>query len=210
MPKSTVLKGILILVLVQAFFLGSFRMLVFNQQYYGEAFQESGTYQRVQDADSTAGNLIAYFKGETGLEKGSFNSREEEHLEDVKQLVNATISYFYILCFMAVLGLFAFRRQLREIAKALLVSGGIVIFISTALYMANSYFPQLFNAFHRLFFKPGTYIFSESEMLIRLFPEAFFRKFAYDIVLGAAVLAALSAAIGILILIGKKYLNKAR
>ncbi len=107
-----------------------------------------------------------------------YNDRELGHMEDVKNVVKATLWVLYIsLAVLILLGVWAWRGDwwmdfLRGLAR-----GGwlTVILIASILLFVVAAFGIIFVAFHNVFFDPGTWTFLFSDTLIRLFPERFWR-----------------------------------
>jgi integral membrane protein (TIGR01906 family) len=66
------------------------------------------------------------------------------------------------------------RKRTDRIAHAL-YAGAItsVVLVALAVIAATSNFDAFFSAFHGLFFKAGTWTFSEGSLLIQTFPEPF-------------------------------------
>ena len=221
--KNKLLMVIAALLLAQIIFLANFRILVFNSSYYKHRFAEENTYARVPDADATTKDILDYYHGNyqgkmNVIQSSAFNEREIKHLADVKKLVNRTIYYLYFLAaaeLLLIIGIMTFSNRnkkefLNYVLKALLLSSLTVISVSGALFIASNYFPQLFEAFHQLFFEQGTYVFGETDTLIKLFPESFFYRFSYDIILNSAITAAaiLLIATTAILALKKKYINR--
>ncbi len=191
MNKKTALIAIICILLFQIIFLANYRLLVFNQEYYQENFKKSGTYQMIPNADIAAKDLIGYFQGKNGV-SSIFNERESEHMEDVKELIQKANNYLSILLISAFGALAAFLFTLKKgysrfIFQILFFPAAAVLALSLLLFLAYSLFPQLFEAFHLTFFTPGSYVFPENSTIIKLFPEQFFRNFAYDIIRNSAI-----------------------
>src|SRR5690606_19251850 len=97
---------------------------------------------------------------------------------DVKDVVTISSTVWYVLggVSIAILLWFVIMRQWDSIRKAFNAGGWIMVGLLSALlvFLAVS-FDQLFVYFHRLFFEDGTWTFSQSSTLIRLFPFEFWR-----------------------------------
>jgi integral membrane protein (TIGR01906 family) len=130
----------------------------------------------------------------------AFNERELSHMEDVQvaftQMTIAAVigALIWIGGFVAL----AVPRQRRKFAAtALLISGlftlGLLVVIG--LVMAVSWW-EFFQAFHRIFFAEGTWIFLRSDTLIRLFPIRFWIDVAVTAVVMLVIEAILIGAVG--------------
>ena len=128
-----------------------------------------------------------------------YNEAEIGHMIDVKRLTDALRRLWLATAVVVVGGLLVLgvQRRLRRMAATALMQGGMA---TTAVLLLIGLFIVLlwdvfFVQFHELLFPPGTWMFSYSDSLIRLFPE----KFWFDIgvlisgaALGAGVLAAVA------------------
>jgi integral membrane protein (TIGR01906 family) len=130
----------------------------------------------------------------------AFNERELSHMEDVQvaftqmTIVAAVAALVWIGGFVAL----AISRQRRKFAAtALLISGlftlGLLVVIGAV--MAVSWW-EFFQAFHRIFFAEGTWIFLRSDTLIRLFPIQFWIDVAVTAVVMLVVEAILIGVVG--------------
>lgn len=122
---------------------------------------------------------ISYLS-ELNFENGSpiYNERELSHMEDVKALVQIMIkawlaSIALILFIVILMDNLKARQGLRE---AFYWGGWFSIMLVAAmlLFVAIN-FNQLFTWFHYAFFEGDTWLFSESDTLIRLFPLRFWQ-----------------------------------
>ncbi|MBI2142386.1 DUF1461 domain-containing protein [Candidatus Woesearchaeota archaeon] len=197
------LLALAVLAAAQLIFLANFMLLLFNEGYYNREFEKLGTYELFPDADELNKGLLDYYKGEKNSIDGSvFNEREKAHLADVKSVIKKAESYMLSLAIAGVSLLLIVsamvrnkKRALSHAVKVLLLSSAAVITVSAILFIASSAFPQMFETFHKQFFAPGTYVFEESDALIRLYPRQFFYDFAYTTVLNSAITAAIILAI---------------
>lgn len=103
-----------------------------------------------------------------------YNERELSHMLDVKNLVQAALKVWYLLIgFLAILAFMSWRLKLiRKYCKALGVGGwitlGLILLILAGVLID---FDALFRGFHAIFFTGDTWLFFETDTLIRLFPE---------------------------------------
>jgi uncharacterized membrane protein len=82
----------------------------------------------------------------------------------------------------------ALRGRPRSIGAGLLAGAGLVgtLAVVAGIVFAVA-FDAAFIAFHRLFFREGTYLFGPDSMLIRFFPEAFW--YEASLIAGAVIVA---------------------
>lgn len=129
-------------------------------------------------------NDVIFMLEEQQLPDGSgplYNQDEIGHMLDVKYLVDAIFTVWWVSAIMVVGGLLLLllRAESRRAGYAAIMGGGIattavLLFIALFIGLAwNTFFVQ----FHELLFPPGTWTFAYDESLIRLFPE----KFWFDI-----------------------------
>ena len=122
---------------------------------------------------------ISYL-GELRFDDGEalFNERELDHMIDVKHVVKTCLVIWYALAgfFFAALIWFLVMHERKAFVGA--VSWGswltIGIIVAILIFLAVS-FNRLFERFHQLFFKDGTWLFYQNDTLIRLFPIEFWR-----------------------------------
>ncbi len=120
------------------------------------------------------------FLGDLRFEDGTplYNERELQHMIDVKNVVKAALTVWY-LSLVALLGLGIWARFSgwgREYRAGVGRGGWLtLILLGTILVLVLLSFGVVFVAFHNVFFAPGTWTFNFSDTLIRLFPERFWR-----------------------------------
>jgi integral membrane protein (TIGR01906 family) len=106
-----------------------------------------------------------------------YNERELKHMNDVQDVYQAAWRTWQIafgLFALAVLRLI-WRRETRPELGIALAAGGLLTagLIAITGFLAIAAWQVWFVAFHQVFFAPGTWTFSPSDTLIRLFPEKF-------------------------------------
>lgn len=131
----------------------------------------------------------------------AYNARELSHLVDVKQ-VYAKLTIAAAGCLLGLIGAIWWltRRGHRcEVWRGLFYGGSLTlgILFVFGFWMLTS-FQQFFERFHDLFFAPGTWTFSYSDTLIRLFPLPLWQDAGLTIAVGVSLLAVVTAAIGFL------------
>lgn len=179
------------LVMTPAFPAMEYKRAGFPQDPYGFTIQE-----RTKWSDYA----VSYLTNDAGIEylgnlqdltgQKMFAPDELTHMEDVKEVVTISSTVWYVLggVSIAILLWFVIMRQWDSIRKAFNAGGWITVGLLSALlvFLAVS-FDQLFVYFHRLFFEDGTWTFSQSSTLIRLFPFEFWRD-AFALAIGFALL----------------------
>lgn len=116
---------------------------------------------------------------------------ERSHMQDVGSLVR-TLTYIDVAALAVALafGLWL-RTERHRRGRLLIASAGVVGAAAVVLALVFAVaFDAAFLAFHRLFFREGTYLFGPGSDLIRLFPEPFW----FEASLAAGVAVALTAA----------------
>lgn len=105
-----------------------------------------------------------------------YNEREVAHMADVQAVFRDIFRTWQVgLILLFIFGFLLWRaggqKALASVAKAggMLTSGMILAIALLAIFAWQFWF----NTFHLLFFKPGSWTFSYSDMLIRLFPMEF-------------------------------------
>lgn len=97
---------------------------------------------------------------------------------DVKKVVKTSLMVWYALLgfTFAVLMWFVIMGAWKPLRQGLVGGAWLTVGLIVALiiFIAVS-FNNLFDRFHQLFFKDGTWLFYESDTLIRLFPLTFWR-----------------------------------
>lgn len=136
------------------------------------------------------------FLGEQRFEDGSavYNSRELQHMEDVKNVTGAALNVWRIALVAALLASVVLWRVAGSQYMLESLQGGAKL---TALLMAILLvgivigFSVLFVGFHEVFFDPGTWTFNFSDTLIRLFPQRFWEVAFATVAVGTLVQAGL-------------------
>ena len=105
-----------------------------------------------------------------------YNSREVSHMVEV-QTVFQSVSRMWqaVFILLILLGFFLWKKGERKVLTSAIQSGGLLtsgIIMSIALLAIFSW-QFWFETFHLFFFKPGSWLFSYSDTLIRLFPVEF-------------------------------------
>jgi integral membrane protein (TIGR01906 family) len=133
-----------------------------------------------------------------------YNTDEIGHMLDVKRVsdVAKIAMWFSVAVVAAGLIYLLSRTETRQEGYKAIMYGGIltaVILVVMAVLILLSW-NLVFTQFHELLFPPGTWTFSFSDSLIRLFPEQFWFDFGLIWVVGILVQGLFLALIGYLLL----------
>jgi integral membrane protein (TIGR01906 family) len=130
---------------------------------------------------------------------GAFQEREVSHMRDVRTLFDAALRLQLIAALaIAALALVLLRTRLRTAVPAGLLAGslatlGIALLLVPLILFG---FDGFFTRFHEIFFSGDSWLFADSDTLIRIYPERFWtdvsRYTAAMTVAQALVLAPLS------------------
>ncbi len=185
------------------FFLLSVSVLAvaFDSSQYDAVFAKLGVNEQVQDAESLNEGVLKYLSGKENALPAAFNTREQQHMFDVKRIfeVMQRMIVAFPLVFVAAMIKWGSRKK-AMLAEAARIGSliALVLFLCLTPLMAFA-FPSLFAAFHGIFFEEGSYLFDPStELLVQLYPEGLFFALAWRIALLAVLLASLSLFFGVL------------
>ena len=170
-------------------------------EYKRESFPADPFGFTVQERTKWSGYAVSYLTNDEDIDylgnlqdlngQKMFTPDELAHMVDVKDVVRASSIAWYVLSgiSIAILIWFIVMRQWESLRKGLNGGGWATIGLLGALllFLLVS-FDRLFEYFHRLFFAEGTWTFSQSSTLIRLFPFEFWRD-AFVLVIGFALAA---------------------
>jgi len=115
-----------------------------------------------------------------------FNQREVDHMVDVRDLTSAMLWVWRGLVLLYLLAFSFTRSKQQEISFLASLANGAKLtlaLIVAVLFFLVINFNQLFTAFHRVFFEGDTWLFYNTDTLIRLFPLKFWQDLF--IVIGA-------------------------
>ena len=175
----------------------NFNSIAFDRGLYKEEFSKYDVYNNLEDYDAKKINdeVLNYLKSGKNkdlIQNDFFNEREKQHLLDVRNLVQGVLSIYYfsiisfLLSIMLLFLLMNFNFEL-ILKKLLIIStfGSLLAFLGAGLaYLPSSLnFDFAFDAFHKTFFSPGTYLFNpEFEGIVVLYPENLFLDLLFRII----------------------------
>jgi integral membrane protein (TIGR01906 family) len=117
-----------------------------------------------------------------------YNPREVSHMADVQAVFQSVMrAWLAVLLLLLLMGSILWQRGERQALASALQAAG---FLSSAIILAIALLALFawqfwFNTFHLLFFEPGSWLFSYSDTLIRLFPI----RFWFDATLTLSILS---------------------
>ncbi len=180
-------------------FSASFFLVFFDRSFYNKSFEKHGVYDELGAVGvrNTIDYLINYLISEnTEINKTEelniFSPEEKSHLEDVHTLIHGVKILSIISLFLLIIIILRLRmlKGLQENIKKMLIYSSIAaLVIILLLFLLSINFPAFFESFHKILFPQGNYSFPESYLLIKLFPEAFFKDFARKIFFHAAIIS---------------------
>ncbi|MFH0977682.1 MAG: DUF1461 domain-containing protein [Candidatus Woesearchaeota archaeon] len=138
-------------------------------------------------------NAIDFLNDRAQLNSTAFTEKEKSHMADVKEFV-LDLRWAWIQAFtIAAVSLAGIYAKSKKLAGKAIRYSAIAIIVTCVLFLiGNVFFSSTFDAFHRLFFKPGSYIFGEGEILPKLFPISFFLD-SFAIIVASCFAAAVLA-----------------
>jgi integral membrane protein (TIGR01906 family) len=174
-----------------------------------------------EDLDATGAALRDYFNnGEDvffhtvtieGLETPVFNARETEHMRDVKDLfvlLNRAqeVTAVYVLLYAVVFFIWAREGQVRQLAGQALLGLGIGVLALGAVGVVAAFgFESAFERFHLLAFSNDLWkLDPDTDRLIQMFPEPFWRDMTIALGVMSAVEAMAIAAVAGVYLMGTR------
>lgn len=189
-------KYLLFMIIPFIIILFSFKLLVFNYDFYEKQFDHE------LDKDFVKGNtlnLFEYFKGNSEL-SDNFNEKEKLHLKDVKDLITKFLFIFYVLSLIFIISIvyLLYKKDFNAIRFNLIVGGCFTLFLILILVLFD--FSELFLRFHYLIFSNELWLLNpETDLLINIFTENFFFNFFKRIILNSSIISCILIFVGVLI-----------
>lgn len=198
---NRILKTLLILLIPIILILGSARLLATDAYLafeYDKASFPSDSYgftpqQRFILASTNIHYVRAHLPNDE-LSKQTlngvsvYNEREVTHMADVKAVFQVVLRVWQVAFILLLLiGIVFWQNGERKALASALQSGGLLTsgIILTIALLAVFAWQTWFDLFHRFLFVPGSWLFSYSDTLIRLFPV----KFWFDATLTISLLS---------------------
>lgn len=188
MKKLMTVLGFIVTLLIPFFLILTSARIVFNSfyldyEYNLASFPKDPYGFTTQDRLKWGKLSLNYLFNQAGpeylsnekLSDGSplYNDREMSHMVDVKNVIQkAQIAWIVIIVLLALAAALTWRTQWKSTIWLAIFRGGILTILSILLVLlaVALNFDQFFAAFHGLFFSSGSWLFYESDTLIRLFP----------------------------------------
>lgn len=166
----------------------NFNSIAFDRGLYKEEFSKHNVYSNLDnyDVEKINDEVLNYLVSrDNGLiENNFFNEREKTHLWDVKILIRGFLSayYFSIISFLPLIAIlfllmdFDFRNISKKLLVILIFGSLLTFFEAVLIYLLPNFnFDFAFDAFHKTFFSPGTYLFNpQFEGIVVLYPGNLF------------------------------------
>lgn len=198
------------------------RFLASDTSFYERGFRKydaaETTGVALPDLDRAAGELVAYFENDAptlriivtqdGQEVSLYNSRETQHMQDVKSLMRVVyrlneVSLAFILAYVTAVFLWSGERPLRSLALQAMAGVGVGAIALLALgAFALAGFDQAWTKLHELVFNNDLWRLNPAtDHLIQMFPERFWEEATVIVAIlsGAEALAIVAASIAYLV-----------
>ncbi|MCZ2109166.1 MAG: TIGR01906 family membrane protein [Dehalococcoidia bacterium] len=195
------------------------RFLASDTAFYRHGFREyhadRATGVPMADLDRAAGEIVDYFEDDSatlriivtadGQESSLFNTRETEHMKDVKSLIRVVyrsneISLVVVLAYIAAVVLWARERSVRALAVLSLAGVGTGLAVVAVIgVFALTGFDAAWTRFHELVFSNDLWrLDPATDHLIQMFPEGFWQEATF--IVGGLTLA--EAAVIVIVSLG--------
>lgn len=182
---------------------------------------EEATRLSRADLDATAKALRDYFNNgektfyhpvtEDGLQTSVFDAQETRHMADVKQIfvwVNRTqaMSLIYVLVYVVLFFVWAQDGSARQLAGQSLIGLALGTLVIGGIGVVAAFgFDAAFTRFHEIFFTNNDWqLDPQTDHLIQMFPEGFWRDATVALGAMCAIEAALIAAVSSVYLLGSR------
>ncbi|MCI5679818.1 MAG: TIGR01906 family membrane protein [Bacteroidales bacterium] len=194
-------------------------VVYWNDGYFEKEYTKYHVLEEVsmemEELLSVTDEMMAYLKGERddlvvntivdGTEREFFNAKEKRHMEDVQGLFLGAVGLRRGAAVLMVLGAAALLVKKQGLVLLRMLQWGIGLFIGGMAglsALASTDFTEYFKYFHLLFFdNMDWYLDPETDLLINIVPEGFFRDTAYRI-------AALFLAVSFILWLGAGLLRR--
>ena len=206
----------IVIILITAFEIGAYS----DFGWYESAYEKYGVLDELememQDVMHVTEEMMAYLRGNCadlvvdtvvdGQEREFFNDREKAHMVDVKNLFIGGLWIRRIAVSLLVVSLFALIKTKanwrRILPKSFLIGLGVFLGITAGaglLFMSD--FNKYFLLFHELFFSNDLWLLNpETDLLIRMLPEAFFLDMVRRIGIILLILLLIGVMVSVIIL----------
>lgn len=194
---SRLAAGAFILALPVFLITSNVRLLATDAGYYRHGFREfhadQATGIAMPELDRAAGEIVSYFEDDSttlrilvtqdGQEVSLFNTRETDHMKDVKWLMGIVfraneVSLAVVLTYVACVFLWARERSLRTLAVQSMIGVGVGFVAVAAIgAFALSGFDAAWTRFHEIVFSNNLWMLNPAtDHLIQMFPDGFWQE----------------------------------
>ena len=183
MKLISISRFLLILILPFLIFLIVADFAGFDENFYKNEFSYYNVGKNVPAYAPMHQKVMGFISGKGSELPQQFNSRERQHMADVRSIIriftiamSVLVIVFILLLLVSGFILKANGQLASFIGEVLLYGGFLTIAIGVMLLaLLNSYFSSSFESFHKLFFQSGTYSFDPAkEVIVNLYPEQMF------------------------------------
>jgi integral membrane protein (TIGR01906 family) len=210
MKIVNVLAVLLVLTVPFILYSTNINLVLFNEHFYEQKFEEYGVYEKYgkEKVDAVNLELLDYFRNdECYCSIDFFTFEEQQHLYDVKKVVlgNSSLAFtaFVLALLFIILALFVYYKLFIKKLPVILISGGVfTVFVSVLLILlSRSNFNLVFTYFHKLLFEEGTWLFPAGSNLIGIYPFQFFYDVFREVFFNTMIHAFALASIGFFVLV---------
>ena len=155
---------------------------------YENILNETGAFDRVDNVKEINSQIVGFIIG-TNQEFSALTPREKKHMEDVRWVVANGYAVYLILMLVAFVSFFVIitKYGFDTASNALMIAA--VVSLSKLILLSMIDFSALFTFIHGLIFEQGSWLFSSSDLLIRLYSFEFFRQISMKIASATAIQA---------------------
>jgi integral membrane protein (TIGR01906 family) len=170
----------LVILIPVIIYLLSFSSIIYNKPFIDKQLEKSGLFFHAKEVNSL---VIDYFMdGSEGMiNLDVFDEKEEQHLLDVKVLINRVFDFLFLLLVLFFALAYINWKNNSDFRKIMVYSGMITIAIPIILYFVP--FGTFFTAFHNIFFAEGSWVFSPGSALVQIYPFEFWYNTSFSLFL---------------------------
>lgn len=167
-----------------------------NFNFWKDEFYRYDVYRNFDSlrlVDAEAQDMIKYFVARGDLDGYFFNSREKQHLADVKNLIQrARIVFWVNVSILLLIFLFLSNNGYKKRLVVCLKTGAftLILCVFVGLIFGILSFNNSFLIFHKIFFENDSYLLDPTtDNLIKMFPQGFFVDVFLRILLALTVIS---------------------
>ena len=212
--KNTKIKTILfttiVILLIISTFLFHFKSLIYDIDFYNNEYEKNNIYSKF-DKLETWKNTFAlwdYMKSNTDtIGTDFFSEKDKLHMIDVRNLINKTILTYYIIGILLTMLTIIYCKLygIQKLSKIIIYTGSSILILLALAAVLSPIFPKLFFLFHKIFFTNDLWLLNpNTDNLINLYPEQFFKDFTISIFIHSSICAIFYLGTGLFL---RKHLN---